>query len=269
MVITNIRNNTKKMDISITKTSWKGFLAGVFIAIGAIASNVVTCGVAAAGIAKLLSAIVFPIGLILITMFGGELYTGDCLMINAVVNKKIPLAMMIMFLVNIWVMNMAGASVALLFNSLSGNFAINGGSVGIQTIKVAFTKCNLTPIQMIFSGIFCNMLVCAAVLLAGRTDTIVEKIAVIFFPVATFVLCGFEHCVANMYYLAAGLNALSIDRGMVAGAAAALGVTEAEIVSTITLTAIVKNLTFVTIGNTIGGMLFAILIYYLNTKDNK
>ena len=141
------------------------------------------------------------------TFPGAELFTGDCLMAMAVSDKKIKLSQFIRVLVLVYLGNFVGgfATAALMY--LSGQFNYSAGRLGAYTIKVALGKVSLTPIQGITSGILCNILVCAAVVIAMSSKDVTGKLLASFFVIMPFVTGGFEHCVANMYYISARLIA--------------------------------------------------------------
>ena len=144
----------------------------------------------------------------------------------------------------------------------SGQFDMSGGQLGAYTIKVASGKVHLTAMQGVTSGIMCNIIVCGAVLMAAAAKDIAGKCLAIFFPIFAFVVSGFEHCVANMYYLTAGFMA-SQNKAYVAQAKEVFHLSDAQIADVNVQNIFVKNLLPVTIGNIIGGAFFVGGIFYI------
>lgn len=238
-----------------------GMLAGAFIAIGASSSSAAIYGISNTGLAKTLAGAIFPVGLILVVMVGGELFTGDCLMIFDVMNKRVKVLQVVRVLVLVFLFNLLGSLIVVFLVNRSGQLDYGNGALAVSAIKAAYTKLNLGFGKAFCSGIMCNVLVCLAVLLAGTAKEAIGKIFAIFFPIWAFVIGGYEHCVANMYYIPAGLFAkhgdtyyqLALDAGMTA-----------EQLDSMTIGSfIVDNLIPVTLGNIVGGMIFVALPLYL------
>ena len=143
----------------------------------------------------------------------------------------------------------------------SGNLNYSGGMLGAYTIKVAAAKLEVSVVQGITSGILCNILVCIAVLMAGAAKDITGKIWAIFFPICAFVVGGFEHCVANMFYIPAGILA-AMNPDYVLKAQETYGITQEQIERMNVLNSL-NNFIPVTIGNIIGGMVFVGVLLYL------
>lgn len=261
IVEANVKAGEGKGNLPLGKMILMGILAGAFIAIGGAASNTAAHAIENVGIARTLAGAIFGVGLMLVVFMGAELFTGNCLMITSVMDKKITWAKAIRNLVVVYFSNLLGA---LIFDALlvySGNLNYTSGLLGAYTIKVAIGKIALSPIQCITSGILCNILVCFAVLMAVAAKDIVGKIWAIFFPIWAFVICGFEHCVANMFYIPAGMMAKA-NPAYVEKAIEAYGLTMEQIDS-LTLVNSLANFVPVTIGNIIGGMVFVGLPMYL------
>lgn len=238
-----------------------GMLAGAFIAIGASSSSAAIYGISNTGLAKTLAGAIFPVGLIPVVMVGGELFTGDCLMIFDVMNKRVKVLQVVRVLVLVFLFNLLGSLIVVFLVNRSGQLDYGNGALAVSAIKTAYTKLNLGFGKALCSGIMCNVLVCLAVLLAGTAKEAIGKIFAIFFPIWAFVIGGYEHCVANMYYIPAGLFAkhgdtyyqLALDAGMTA-----------EQLDSMTIGSfIVDNLIPVTLGNIVGGMIFVALPLYL------
>lgn len=235
-------------------------LAGAFIALGGACSSTAAFGISNVGLARLVSGCIFPVGLILIVVCGGELFTGNCLMVIGLLDKKIKFKGMIRNLVIVWIANFIGAAVIALLIYFSGNLNYSDGALGAYTIKVALGKVNLGFGTAFVSGILCNMLVCLAVYAAGAAKDIAGKILAVFFPICAFVTAGFEHCVANMYYIPAGLLAM-MNETYVDKAIELYGYT-AEQLSALNFGSMFLNLIPVTLGNIVGGAICIGVMYY-------
>lgn len=261
VIKSNIKSAVAKANLPLAKMILLGLMAGAFIAFGGAASSVAAHGVADVGLARSIAGAIFPVGLMLVVFTGSELFTGNSLMIMAVIDKKITLLKMIRNLVVVYFANFIGALIidALVF--LSGQFDFSGGGLGAYTIKVALAKTSIAPVTAVISGILCNILVCLAIVLAGTAKDSIGRIFGIFFPIAAFVVCGFEHCVANMFYIPAGMLAAT-NTAYVQKAHELYGIT-AQQCSSLTHFAGTESLLFVTIGNIIGGVLFVGVVLYM------
>lgn len=237
----------KKVNQNISTILLKGIMAGFFIAIASMLSITVSSTINNYSLAKLLNAIVFPIGLILVVIFKTELFTGNTLVIIPLINKKIKISAGLKLLITSYIGNLIGSLITVILISNTNHFDINNYLIGNSTIKVALSKINLTNINAFTLGILCNILVCIAVYLASISKTYIEKMISCIIPVFSFVLLGFEHSIANMYYLFA---ALSAERNL--------------ITTSITIDGILNNLLFVTLGNIIGGFIIGFLINKIN-----
>ena len=202
----------------------------------------------------------------LIVFLGGELFTGNCLIIMDVFDKRVTWGGLFRDLFIVFFSNLIGALCVDLLIVYSGNLNYSGGLLGAYTIKVAVGKIAISPLQGIASGILCNILVCLAVLMATSARDIAGKVWAIFFPICAFVVGGFEHCVANMFYIPAGILA-SLNPAYVAKAEEAYGIT-AEQIATLTPLHSLANFIPVTLGNMLGGMIFVGLPLYLIYKKN-
>ncbi len=210
-----------------------GMLAGMFIAFGALGSTVAAAGIEGT-LGKFIGACVFPTGLILVVMAGAELFTGNCLMAGPAVNGKVKWTGMLKNWGLVYLGNMIGALLLALLAHFSGLM----GSITETVASIAAKKCSLSFLEALLRGIGCNILVCGAVWMASGADSAGGKAVCCFFPIMLFVLCGFEHSVANMYY---------IPLGMLASAK----VNAADY--------LINNLLPVTLGNILGGAGLAIV----------
>ncbi len=246
-----------KGNLPIKTMAVMGFLAGAYIAFGGFLMTTVTQDSAAfvgVGITKLLAGLVFPVGLMLVVVGGAELFTGNCLMPIGVLSGCVPPQKMIKNLVIVYLTNFAGA---LTFAWMVYSTGLVNGAVAAAALKVAAAKASIPASQMIFRGILCNWLVVLAVWLSYSAMDIISKYICCLIPTAAFVTMGFEHCIANMYFIPLGIM---IEHGDKAAAAAA-GIAASQ-AANLTLGGLFNNLFFVTIGNVIGGAFFVGTLYY-------
>ena len=253
----------------VAKIFVAAIMAGMFIAFGGSSSNVAVFGIENVGLARTLAGCIFPVGLMLIVLVGGELFTGNCMMIGGVMTGRIKAMQMIRVLITVYLGNLVGSLIVSFLAYYSGQWKYGAGALGAYTIKVAFGKLNLSFGTAVASGILCNILVCVAVLMASASKDAVGKIFGCFFPIWAFVIAGYEHCVANMYYIPAGIIAAA-DPAFAQKAMELYGYTAEDLAMLNPVNMIVNNLIPVTIGNIIGGMLFVAVPYvYLYNKKAK
>jgi len=256
----------------ITKAStpvWKllclGFLAGVFIAFASEGSNMAAFGLFAKsetyGLGKFVAGLIFPVGLILVLLAGAELFTGNNLIIAAVLEKKVSFSAMIKNWLAVYIGNFIGSVFISFLIVKSGQLSSGASLLGGITIKIAYGKVSLSFVQAVFLGIMCNWLVCLAVWLCYGAKDMTGKMLAAFFPIWLFITSGFEHSVANMYYIPAGIFSKSVS-----AYAAASGLS-AEALSNINwANFFIKNLMPVTLGNIIGGAFFVGMFYWICYK---
>jgi formate transporter len=234
-------------------------MAGAFIAFGAIFATVVaTSGSGPAlsyGLNKLLVGLSFCLGLILVIVGGAELFTGNNLIIMAWVSGKVGTPRVVRNWVIVYAGNFVGALLTALAMYLAKQYESAGGSVGQTALNIAHAKADLDFVQAVVLGIMCNALVCLAIWLTFSARTTVDKIAAIIFPITAFVAAGFEHCVANMYFIPIGLFIKEFDSSFVANQ----GIDVANLTWGHFL---VNNLLPVTIGNIIGGAVMAAVVHW-------
>lgn len=251
-----------KAKLPLLKMLLLALLAGVFIALGAAVSSVVIHDISNIGIARFLAGVVFPAGLIMIVLCSGELFTGNCLMTEALMNHEIDFIPLLRNWVIVFIGNLIGSLLVVYIIYLSGQFNLSSGQLGAFTIKVAVAKVSLSPLTAFCSGIMCNLLVCVAVLLATAAKDTTGKIVGIFVPICLFVTGGFEHCVANMYYIPAGMLA-ALNPTYAAKATELYGTTSAQF-ATLDLVGFLGNLLPVTLGNIVGGAGLGIVLYLIH-----
>ncbi len=237
-------------------------LAGAFIAMGAIFMTTITTGAAGEltyGITRVLGGLAFCLGLILVVVGGAELFTGNNLIVMAWAGGKVSTGKLLRNWIIVYLGNFTGAILTAYGMFLSGQFAFSGGAVGLNALTIANAKTGLDFIPALVLGAFCNALVCLAVWLCMGARSTVDKIAAIIFPITAFVAAGFEHSVANMYFIPV---ALFIKGGAPDSFWAAIGRAPADFGSITWGNFFVVNLLPVTIGNIIGGALMVGLAYW-------
>lgn len=208
-----------KANLCVSKAILLGILAGMYIALAAVGANTGGSMMENPGVAKIISSLIFPAGLAMVVLAGSELFTGDCLMLISNLDRKITVGKMLRCWILVYVGNLIGSLVVAFLMTQAHQFSLFGNGVAMVTMKTAIAKVSLSPISAVILGIFCNSLVCVAVWIATAGTTITEKLAGVYLPIFLFVLCGFEHSVANMYYIPAGIFA-SMDPAYAAAAAA-------------------------------------------------
>lgn len=258
----------EKTKYPIMKLLVLSILAGAFIAFAAEGSNAAIHTIASAGLGKALAGAIFSTGLILVIVAGGELFTGNCLIIISCSEKKHGILEMLKNWGLVYSGNFVGSMMVVLLIFASGQFDMSNGLLGAYTIKIAVYKVHLTFLNAFAMGILCNWLVCLAVWMASAAKDVTGKIVAVFFPIWLFIASGFEHSIANMYYIPAGILAKSNPNWL--EAAVSLGVSSEKIAGLNWGSFISRNLIPVTIGNIVGGSVFVGLAYwvaYLHKKN--
>jgi formate transporter len=235
-------------------------LAGGFIALGAVLyTYVIHDSTLSLGLTRLIGGMVFCLGLILVVIAGAELFTGNNLLVIAYVSRQIRLTQLLRNWGIVFVGNFIGSISIVVLIALSGHWTAEGAGVGMKALMIANGKVNLTVWEALARSILCNMLVCLAVWLCYSGRSVTDKILAIIFPITAFVALGFEHSVANMYLIPAGLL-VKQDPQVIA--ALRTGLATLPDLSQLTLAGFLVNLTVVTIGNIIGGGFFVGAIYW-------
>ncbi len=249
-------------------------LAGAFISLGAIFATTVSAGgmsVTAAdgsaafstglpyGVTRLLAGLVFCLGLILVVVGGAELFTGNNLIIMAWASRKVTTPALLRNWGIVYTGNFIGAIGTAILMFFTKQYTFGADAVGIAALKTAVAKCQLDFLQAVALGILCNGLVCLAVWLTFSARTTLDKIASIIFPITAFVAAGFEHSIANMYFIPYALLVKMFDPSFVEKVAGKVPGLEA-----LTWEAFfIKNLIPVTIGNIIGGVALVASVYWV------
>jgi formate/nitrite transporter len=198
----------KKVGISADRTFVLAVLAGAFIALGAIFSTTVAAGAAGAmpfGVTRLLAGPAFSLGLILVIVGGAELFTGNNLIVMAWANRKVKTTLLLCNWGIVYLGNFVGAAATAILMYLSEQYRFGNGSVGATALVTAHAKVGFGFGQAVVLGILCNGLVCLAVWLSYSCRSTADKVLAIVPPIAAFVAAGFEHSIANMYFIPIGL----------------------------------------------------------------
>jgi len=251
----------KKSTLPITKMFALAFLAGAFIALAAQGGNLSSHTIDSDGLTRLVAAIFFPVGLMLVVNCGAELFTGNTLIILSCLEKKSKWSNYGKNLLCVYLGNFVGALFVTFLISASGQWNYSSGGLGAYTIKIAAAKVDYTFSQAFVSGILCNWLVCLAVWTSYAAKDIGGKVWGVYFPIALFVLAGFEHSIANMYYIPAGLIAMT-NPEYLRQAVELQKVSQASLANLSVGGLFTRNLIPVTLGNIVGGVGFVGLIYY-------
>lgn len=264
----NMKGAVGKANLPLVKMILLGILAGAFIALGGATSNTAVHNIANVGLARTLAGCIFPVGLMMIVFVGGELFTGNCLIFMSVLDKRVKVSQFIRNLIVVYFSNLIGAVLISGLIVLSGNLEYTDGLLGAYTIKVMMGKVAISPVKGIASGILCNMLVCVAILMAAAAKDIAGKVWAIFFPILAFVIGGFEHCVANMYYISSGLMAAQ-NPDFVQKAVDTYGL-DAQAIENVNVITTLQNFIPVTIGNILGGSVcLGMLCYFIHKKNQE
>ena len=249
-----------KANFRKSKTFVLAIAAGALIAFGAQVSLTVMTGTAenlSWGIAKLVGAMTFATGLMMVVLTGAELFTGNVMMTFSVIEKKTSFVKLLRNWTIVYIGNFIGSVVLALLIYYSGCSHNSHEALGVLSLTTAYQKVNLTWVEAFTRGILCNWLVCLAIWMASSARLVIGKIFAIFFPIMTFVASGYEHSIANMFFLTNGLFAKHT-----ASIVAASGLT-AQQLSTLNIKSLfINNLIPVTLGNIIGAIVFVVLLFW-------
>ena len=253
-----------KAGLGPRRTLILGVLAGSFIAMGAVFATTVATGTSSLGygMSRLLAGLVFCLGLVLVIVAGAELFTGNNLIVMAWASGKVSTAQLLRNWVLVYIGNFAGAIGTAVLVFVAGQYQFGGGQVGVTALNIAAAKVNLGFVQAVALGILCNTLVCLAVWLSFSARTTTDRILSVLFPISAFVAAGFEHSVANMYFIPMGLM---IRRWAPAGFWQMIGAqaSDAAYEGLDWTGFLLHNLLPVTIGNVIGGAVLVGAVYWV------
>jgi formate/nitrite transporter len=235
-----------------------GVLAGAFIALGAIFATTVAAGGSTLpyGVLRLLAGLVFTLGLILVVVAGAELFTGNNLIVMAWASRRVSSARLLGNWTIVWIGNFVGAFATAILLFLSKQYTFGDGAVGQTALSIAAGKTSLGFVEAVALGMLCNALVCLAVWLTYGAHTTTDKILAIIPPIAAFVAAGFEHSVANMYFISIALL-IKTDDAFVSNLEPPPDLSGLTWGSFFT-----DNLLPVTIGNIIGGAIMVGAVYW-------
>jgi formate/nitrite transporter len=233
-------------------------LAGAFIGLGGMfaTTTAAATSILPYGVTRLLIGLVFCLGLILVVVGGAELFTGNNLIVMAWASRKISTLALLRNWLIVYVGNFVGSLGTALLVFFGKQYINGGGSVGEAALKIAVGKVNLGFVQALALGVLCNALVCLAIWLTYSARSVSDKILAILFPISAFVAAGFEHSVANMYFIPYALFIKAFDPIFV--------IAKAVDLSSLTWGSfLLKNLLPVTLGNIIGGSMLVAAMYWV------
>ncbi|HWV43187.1 formate/nitrite transporter family protein, partial [Pseudorhodoplanes sp.] len=240
-------------------------LAGAFISFGAVFATTVGAGsigpdaLLPYGVTRLLTGLVFSVGLILVVVGGAELFTGNNMLVMAWASGKVTTGAVLANWTIAFIGNFIGAiaTAALIF--LSTQYTFGGGAVGLNALTIANGKSALSFVPAFTLGILCNALVCLAVWMCYGARTTIDRVVTIIAPISAFVAAGFEHSIANIYFIPAGLF---IKAGAPDTFWTAIGKTPADFEALTWANFIFANLIPVTVGNIVGGSVMVAAVYW-------
>ena len=250
----------KAEDLGVSKTSMSikqsfilSLMAGAFISMGAMFFTLVVGDPDLPfAVQRVFGGCLFSLGLLLVVVCGAELFTGNTMIVMSAASKKISWGSVWKNWIVVFVGNFIGSLVMVALVYLSGMPSMDGGQVGQTMVSVASGKMSADWVTLFAKGILCNFLVCLAVWMAYASKTVVDKMFAVLLPIAAFVACGFEHCVANMFFLPMGILLVSVGVDPVA-----LDLT------TISWAGALWNWSATVPGNIVGGALFVGMMYWI------
>lgn len=261
----------KKVSTPYLKEFMLAILAGAFIGFASEGSNMAAFNLFARpetyGLGKVLAGSIFGTGLMLVIVAGAEMFTGQTLILAAVLDGKVKLSQMLTNWVLVWIGNLVGSLFLAYMMVQSGLFSSGDSVLGAMTIKIAAYKVGLPFMSAFWLGVMCNWLVCLAVWMSFAAKDIVGKLFAIFFPIWLFITSGFEHSVANMYYIPAGILAKSNPQWV--EAAMQYGVTPEKLDHLNWMTFFLNNEVPVTLGNIVGGGILVGAYYWFVYKQGR
>lgn len=251
----------KKAAMSPDRTFVLAVLAGMFIALAGCGASAASCTVGGSG-GKLIGACVFPAGLTLVILAGSELFTGNCLLMLPVLHREISLGAMVKNWAIVYLGNFVGSLLVAWMVVASHQIGMFEGQLVVSAVRTAAAKASMPFLDSFLKGVLCNMLVCLAVWVSLGAKDVAGKIIGLFYPIVVFVVCGFEHSIANMFYGPTGLFAMGRPEYAALVLGEAKGLTWGNF--------FIKNLVPVTLGNIVGGAVFVGAAYwfvYLRGKN--
>lgn len=256
------QTGVKKAHMSLVNTLVLAILAGAFISLGAVFSTTVVAGSSEAlpyGVRQLLSGLVFSLGLILVLVGGAELFTGNAMIVMAWASRRVSPALLLRNWLVVYIGNLAGAIATAALVFMSQQFTFGNGAVGAAALAIAHAKTSLEFVPAVALGMLCNALVCLAVWLTFSARTTTDRILSIIPPITAFVAVGFEHSIANMYFIPMGLL---IKTAAFSSFWVTIGKTPADYANLTWSNFLLGNLLPVTLGNIIGGGVMVATVYW-------
>lgn len=246
---TYVTVGTNKAKLPTSKMFVLAIFAGIFIAIAGASAAIASTTVPDASTSRLLNALIFPGGLVMVVLAGSELFTGNVLLIIPLLEKRIHISELLRSWIVVYVGNLCGSLLVAAIFVYSHTIGLFSGQLALNLVNIATTKTSLSFSDAFLRAILCNVLVCIAVWITIGASTAVGKVIGLFLPIVVFVLAGYEHCVANMFYIPVGIFAsgeyqLAAD-GLSWGAF------------------FLKNLIPVTLGNILGGLLIGVGYWFV------
>ena len=239
-------------------------LAGVFIAVAGAATNTAVHTVSNVGAARTVIGLLFPFGLAMVILMGAELFTGNTLMVMSALERQVTVGGLLRNWCVVYLGNVAGAVLVAAGCAFGGQLNYSGGQLAVFAMRLAAGKCVLPLGNAVISGILCNILVTTAILMSMSGKDLAGRVIGAYLPVAFFAMCGFEHCIANLFYVPVALFAKLVPT--YAALAAEAGVD----LEALTLgNFLLRNLLPVTVGNIIGGVGLGSVYWWCHRKKKK
>ncbi|MDR1917104.1 MAG: formate/nitrite transporter family protein [Synergistaceae bacterium] len=249
-------SGVKKSERSFGRMFILSLLAGLMIAFGAASVNTATHSIGNVSAARVISGLLFPFGLGMVMLCGAELFTGNCMIAVSVLEGMLSTSRMLRSWICVYIGNFAGSILLAAGCAFFGQFDYSGGGLALFTIRVAAAKCAIPFFSGVILGFFCNVLVCLGVLCSISAKDTAGRILGAYIPVSLFVICGFEHSIANMYFIPAGIFASRMVKYSTLAVQAGLDVSSLTWQNFLT-----QNLLPVTIGNIAGGVFVGVVMW--------
>lgn len=248
-----IQIGKKKAAMQADKMFLLAVMAGIYIAVAGCGASTAACTIGGSA-GKLIGACVFPAGLTLVLLAGSELFTGNCLLIIPVLKREISVSAMLRNWGIVYLGNLAGSVFVAWMVVNSHQLSLFDGQLAATAVNTAVAKVSMPFADALLRGVLCNLLVCLAVWVSFAAKDVTGKVIGLFYPILVFVVCGFEHSVANMFYCPAALFAL--------GHPEYARLITADVSSLTWGSFILKNLVPVTLGNILGGAVLVGAVYW-------
>ena len=257
-------SGVSKVNRTVMTVFLMAIMAGMYIALGALASTTASHAIHDKGVAKLVAGAVFPIGLMFVVLNGADLYTGNCLIVISALEKRTKISAYFKNLGIVLAGNFVGAVFIAFLQANTGMFRMSDGGFAAYALKTAITKANLPFSEALCLAIICNIFVCGGIWMMYAAKDVTGKILAGFFSIMAFTISGAEHVVANMYYVPAGLF-IKLNPELVEMSGVAL-----DKLDTLTWgNFFVNNVIPVTIGNLLGGLIIGVGYYTIFKKCTK